>query len=244
MNEMKMKVDIWSDIMCPFCYIGKRKFEQALEQFPQKDKIEVVWHSFQLDPTIQDQPGKDLYSYLAERKGQSREWSVQVHEQVTQTAKQVGLDYRFDKAVIANSFDAHRFIQLAKTHSLGDAAEERLFKAYFTEGKNVSNTDTLVELGKEIGLEEAAIKEMLSTNAFAEEVGKDIDTAQQIGINGVPFFVLDDRLGVSGAQAPETFSAALNQAWQEYAKQHPQLEMVEGDAPACGPDECEVPNNK
>jgi predicted DsbA family dithiol-disulfide isomerase len=130
-----MKVDIWSDIMCPFCYICKRKFEGALQQFSNKEDIEVVWHSFQLDPTIEKQSDKDLYDYLAEREGQTREWAKQVNQQVTQSAKQVGLTYNLDNAVVANSFDAHRLIQLAKQKGLGDAAEERLFKAYFTEGK-------------------------------------------------------------------------------------------------------------
>src|ERR1700733_11886254 len=111
-----MKIDIWSDIMCPFCYIGKRKLEGALQQFDHKDSVEITWHSFQLDPAMTAQPGKNIHQYLAERKGQSIDWSVKVHEQMTQTAKAEGLTYNFDKAIIANSFDAHRLIQLAKKH--------------------------------------------------------------------------------------------------------------------------------
>ena len=114
-----MKIDIWSDIMCPFCYIGKRKLEGALLQFEHKEDVQIVWHSFQLDPTIEYKPGKDLYTYLAERKGATREWSVMVHNQMTETAKKEGLTYNFDKAVIANSFDAHRLIQLAKDTWVG-----------------------------------------------------------------------------------------------------------------------------
>src|SRR5688500_3768646 len=110
-----MKIDIWSDVMCPFCYIGKRKFEAALEQFPQKDKIEIVWHSYQLDPGLDNRDIKNLFDYLAERKGQSREWSVKVHRQMAESAKEVGLTYNFETAVVANSFDAHRLIQLAKS---------------------------------------------------------------------------------------------------------------------------------
>src|SRR4051812_16466246 len=119
-----MKVDIWSDIRCPFCYIGKRRFEEALDSFPHKDKIEVEWHSFELDPDMQTDTSANIYDYLAERKGQSREWAVQVHARVTQMAQEVGLDYNFDKAVTANTFNAHRLAQLAKTKQLGDAAEE------------------------------------------------------------------------------------------------------------------------
>ncbi len=212
---MKMTIDIWSDIMCPFCYIGKRKLETALQQFPHKDKINIVWHSFQLDPTIESLPGTDLYSYLAERKGQTRDWSVKVHQQLVETAKQEGLTYNFDKAVIANSFNAHRLIQLAKTKGLGDAAEERLFKAYFTEGENVSDTNTLIELGSDIGLDEAAIKHMLESEAFAQEVTDDIEKAKSYGISGVPFFVLNNKYGISGAQPAEIFLNSLQQAWDE-----------------------------
>src|SRR5690606_25816142 len=156
-KTMKVNVDIWSDIMCPFCYIGKRRFDDALSQFEHKEEVKVTWHSFQLDPSIKPQPGKSAVDYLAERKGQSREWSMHMHENVTQMAKEAGLTYNFDKAVVANSFDAHRLIHLAQENGLGDAAEERLFTAYFTEGKDIADPLTLVELGKEIGLAEATV---------------------------------------------------------------------------------------
>src|SRR5437868_7360986 len=165
-----MKVDIWSDIRCPFCYIGKRKFERALERFPQRDKVEVEWHSFELDPTVKTDTAVNIYDYLAKRKNISRESSVQLHDNVTKMASDAGLDYNFDKAVIANSFDAHRLIQLAKQHGLGDAAEERLFKAYFTEGKDISDHLTLIVLGDEIGLSGKLIKQMLDSDEFADEV--------------------------------------------------------------------------
>ena len=213
-----MKIDIWSDIMCPFCYIGKRKLEGALQQFPHKDEVELVWHSFQLDPAMKSQPGKDMYSYLAERKGQSREWSVKMHDYVTETARKEGLTYNFDKAVIANSFDAHRLIQLAKTHGLGDAAEERLFRAYFTDGKDMSDHNTLMQIGMDLGLRAVEVGEMLNSNAFADEVRKDIRMAETIGIQGVPFFLLDEQLGISGAQPVEVFTDGLQQAWAIHAR--------------------------
>ena len=182
MNEQqKMRVDIWSDIMCPFCYIGKRKFESALEQFDHKNEVEVVWHSFQLDPTIEYQADRNLYDYLAERKGQSREWSVQVHEQMTRMAKEAGLTYNFDKAVIANSFDAHRLIQMAKQKGLDDKTEELLFKAYFTEGKNMSDPEVLAQIGTEAGLETNAVKQMLESDRYATEVNDDIELAAALG---------------------------------------------------------------
>jgi protein disulfide-isomerase len=210
-----MKVDIWSDIMCPFCYIGKRKLEAALEHFEHKDGVEIVWHSFQLDPTVQAKPGADLYSYLAERKGQTRDWSVKMHQQVAQMAQGEGLTYNFDKAVIANSFNAHRLIQLAKKHGLGDAAEEALFEAYFTDGKDVNDNNTLTQLGIEIGLSAIETGEMLNSNAYEAEVNADVQRAQMLGISGVPFFVINDKYGISGAQPKELFSEALNKAWEE-----------------------------
>ena len=215
-----MKIDIWSDVRCPFCYIGKRKLEAGLEKFEFKDKVEIIWHSFQLDPSLKNQPGKNVYDYLAEKKGQSRQWSVQMHEQVKQSAKQVGLTFNFDDAVIANSFDAHRLIQLAKSHQLGDAAEERLFKAHFTEGKNIGDYNTLIELGIDIGLEKAVIEQMLASNMFAAEVRNDENIAQSIGIRGVPFFVFNEQYSISGAQPEDVFLKTLQQAWMEYEKEN------------------------
>jgi predicted DsbA family dithiol-disulfide isomerase len=214
-----MQIDVWSDIMCPFCYIGKRKLEGALQQFDHKDNVKINWHSFQLDPNIEYLPGKDIHSYLAERKGQTREWSVKIHDQMTQTAKAEGLTYNFDTAVIANSFDAHRLIQLAKKYSLGEAAEERLFKAYFTDGKNISDHNTLMQVGIDIGLKVVEIGEMLNSDAYTAEVENDIETAASLGIRGVPFFVIDGKYGISGAQPTEVFLDGLQQAWQAYEQE-------------------------
>ncbi|MBS1773115.1 MAG: DsbA family oxidoreductase [Bacteroidetes bacterium] len=227
-----MKVDIWSDVMCPFCYIGKRNFENALVRFENNKDIKVVWHSFQLDPNMEYQPGKDVYSYLAERKGQSIEWSKQMHVQVTQMAKDAGLEYNFDKAVINNSYTAHRFLQLAKKHGLGDAAEEALFKAYFTEGKNIGDHDTLIQLGIGIGLGATEVGEVLNSEAFANEVDEDIYMAQQYGIRGVPFFIINNKYAISGTQPSETFLGALNQAWSEVK---PKLTNFSTEGATCEP---------
>lgn len=215
-NTRKMKVEIWADVMCPFCYMGKRKFEAALQQFPHKEKIEVVWHSFQLDPAINYQPGKDLYSYVAEIRGQSREWSVKLNTQIADAARKVGLRYNFDKVVVNNTFDAHRLIQQAKKQGLGEQAEERLFRAYFTEGRNIGDRDTLIALGREIGLDPATVKKMLESNAYADVVRKDADDAQKLGIDGVPFFLMNRKYAVSGAQPQAVFLQALKKSFSEW----------------------------
>jgi predicted DsbA family dithiol-disulfide isomerase len=210
-----MKVEIWSDVMCPFCYIGKRRFENALARFPHKDAVEIEWKSFQLDPSIKSEPGKNINQYLAERKGWSLEQARQMNRQVTETAASAGLHYDFDKAVVANSFDAHRFAHLAAGQGLGDAAEEALFKAYFIEGRDVSDHNILAQLGLEIGLDAARVKQALDGDAFAADVSRDIEEAQSLGARGVPFFVLDRKYAVSGAQPEDTFTQALEQAFAE-----------------------------
>ncbi|MES2703305.1 MAG: DsbA family oxidoreductase [Bacteroidota bacterium] len=210
-----MKIDIWSDIMCPFCYIGKRRLEASLEQFEHGKDVEIIWHSFQLDPGMQPAPGADLYGYLAQRKGQSREWSVGIHRQMEQNAKADGLEYNFDKAVVANSFNAHQLIQLAKSKGLGDKAEERLFRAYFTEGRDVADINTLTQLGIDIGLSAIETGEMLNNDEYAAAVATDIQWANELGITGVPFFVINDKYAISGAQPVEVFTNALQQAWVE-----------------------------
>lgn len=227
-----MQVEIWSDIMCPFCYIGKRKFEAALDNFEHSEKIEVVWKSFQLNPDMQTDPTKNINQYLAEAKGWTLDHAKQMNDYVTGMAKEVGLQYDFDKAVLANSFDAHRLIQLAKKHGKGDAAEERLFKAYFTEGENTADHQTLLRLGIEIGLDADKIKSMLTSDQYAEAVDRDIYEAQQVGVRGVPFFVFNQKYAVSGAQGSEVFLGALNKSFGEW--EEPKLTIIEG--PTCTPD--------
>lgn len=212
-----MKIEIWSDVMCPFCYIGKRKFENALAAFENKSAVTIEWKSFQLNPDMKTEPDKNISQYLAEIKGWSLEQAQEMNHNVSEMAKNVGLHYDLNKAVVANSFDAHRIVQLAKTKGKGDAMEERLFKGYFTEGLNIADHQTLVKIGSEIGLDETEISEVLKTTTFAEEVNGDVREAQQLGIRGVPFFVIDRKYGVSGAQESETFLNALNKAWEENA---------------------------
>lgn len=212
-----MKVEIWSDIMCPYCYIGKRNFEAALEQIDFKDQIVVIWKSFQLDPTIPAsfEVKMNTCEYLAQRKGISLEQSKQLHANVVEMARKVGLEYNFDISIVANSFDAHKLIQLAKSKGLGDEAEEMLFRAYFTEGKDMSDHKVLIELGSSIGLDQAEILVALSNSSYSDLVHADILEAQQIGVRGVPFFVFDRKYAVSGAQPVDIFVNALKQTYTE-----------------------------
>lgn len=210
-----MKVEIWSDVMCPFCYIGKRKFEKALAEFEGKEKIEIEWKSFQLNPAQKTDPTKNINQYLSEIKGWSIEQAKEMNDRVTAMAKEVGLDYNFDKAIVANSFDAHRLIQLAKRKELGNQMEEALFKAYFIDGKNTADHATLISLAVEAGLDEAEAKAILDSGIFADEVEADIELAGQIGVRGVPFFVFDRKYAVSGAQPSEVFLETMRKALQE-----------------------------
>ena len=231
-----MKVEIWSDVMCPFCYIGKRRFEQALAGFAQQEDIEVEWKSFQLNPNMVTNPAISIDQYLAEVKGFTLDHAKQLNNHVTQMAAEVGLTYNFDKSVVANSFNAHRYSHLAKKQGKGIEAEEQLFKAYFTDGKNIDDLDTLVELGTAIGLDATEVRKTLESNAFADEVKRDIAEAQQLGIQGVPFFVMNNKYGVSGAQAVPVFEQTLQKAYTEWQQENPklQLEIIEGES--CGPD--------
>jgi len=229
-----MKVEIWSDVMCPFCYIGKRRFENALQQFPFKDQIEIEWKSFQLNPNIKYEPGKNINQFLAEHKGISIERAKEMNDYVTNMAAAEGLRYDFEQAVVANSFDAHRFSHLAAKHGKGDAAEESLFKAYFTEGKNISDRDTLVELGENIGLNKEEVKQTLESDNYANEVQNDIAEAEALGIRGVPFFVLDRKYAVSGAQSADAFVQALERSFTEWKNENNNLTTLEGQV--CTPD--------
>ncbi|NCD71312.1 DsbA family oxidoreductase [Mucilaginibacter agri] len=215
-----MKVEIWSDVMCPFCYIGKRRFEHALANFEHKDEIEIEWKSFQLNPLLKTDPNISIHDYLAETKGWQPEYARQLNQQVTDMAAEVGLVYHMDQAVVANSFDAHRFSHYAKLNGLGVGAEEQLFRAYFTDGKNIADHNVLTELGGNIGLNPENVKSVLAANQFSNEVHYDLREAQELGISAVPFFVLDRKYAVSGAQPEAVFLDALQKA---FADQQPEI---------------------
>jgi predicted DsbA family dithiol-disulfide isomerase len=215
-----IKVDVWSDIACPWCYIGKRRFEAALAQFPHADQVEVRWRSYELDPAAprrgagSRQPGT-LTDRLAAKMGVSTAQVEQMNAQITALAREVGLDYHLDRAIPANTFDAHRLLHWAFEQGRQAELEERLFHAYFTEGLDVADHAVLAQLAGEVGLDPTAAGEVLGdANRYADAVRADIALAGQFGATGVPFYVLDRRFGVSGAQPTELFTQALTQAWE------------------------------
>ncbi len=213
--ENKLKVQIWSDIMCPFCYIGKRRMEEALTLFEHQESVEIEWKSFELDASFRPSPDDKVFEHLAEKYQKDTDWAQTMLDDMTQNAKTVGLDFHFEKAVLANSHNAHRLLHLAKKHHLANELEELLFKAYLTDGKDLNNLNTLSELGIEVGLDNAAVATVLNSEAYSKEVKQDIHQANAIGVSGVPFFVFDNKYAISGAQPAMTFLQTLEKVWQE-----------------------------
>ncbi|WP_341839267.1 DsbA family oxidoreductase [Chitinophaga caseinilytica] len=230
-----MKIDIWSDVACPFCYIGKRHLEAALAQFPHAKDVEVTWHSFELNPDAQKDYKEDHYTLLASKYGMTREAAVANSQRVSESGKAVGIDFKFDKLIHTNTFNAHRLIQLAAQHGKQDEIEERLFHAYFTEGKHIGETPVLEAIAREAGLDAS---EVLKGTDFTGEVRQDEAQAQQLGIRGVPFFVFDMKYAISGAQPVEAFHQTLEKVWSE---SHPSLVNVQGDADnTCSDGSCSI----
>jgi protein disulfide-isomerase len=213
--ENKLKVQIWSDIMCPFCYIGKRRIEEALSLFEHKDAVEIEWKSFELDASFIASPEDSLVEHLAEKYRKDSDWAQTMLDNMTQNAKSAGLDFHFEKAVLANSHHAHRLLHLAKKHHLANELEELLFKAYLTEGKDLNNLNTLSEIGIAVGLEAEAVAQVLHSDDYSKEVKQDIQEANTIGVQGVPFFVFDNKYAISGAQPATAFLQTLEKVWEE-----------------------------
>ena len=218
-----MKVEIWSDVVCPWCYIGKRRFESALAHFAHREQVEVTWRSYQLDPGAPRESGKTVNEILAQKYGVSLSQAAAMNERVSTIAAQEGLEYHLEQAKYSNTFDAHRLTHLAATHGLQQEAEERFFKAYFTEGRALGDTETLVQLVSEIGIDADEARAVLGSDAYANEVRADEQRARAFGISGVPFFAVDERYGVSGAQPTELFGEVLERAW---AESHPLTKVV------------------
>ncbi|GAB2502163.1 DsbA family oxidoreductase [Algoriphagus taiwanensis] len=232
-----MKIEIWSDVVCPFCYIGKRKMEKALKKFPFASHVEIEWKSFQLNPDLQTNPNISTVEHLAQSKGWTLEQTREISSNVASMAQNEGLTFDFDRAVVANTKNAHRLIHLAKESGKQDAMKERLLKAYFSEGRNVDDFETLLELGKEVGLDKEKIKALLNSNQYEDAVSQDIYESRLIGVRGVPFFVLDRKFGISGAQPDEVFDQTLEKAWTEFAKNNPVLDIASGsDGESCDVD--------
>jgi len=235
---LKLAIDIWSDIACPWCYIGKRHLEQALDRFAHKANVEIVWRAFELDPSaprLRD-ASQTYAERLAKKYGtQPQQAQLRIDQMVAVAAKD-GLEFRFDRIRPGNTFDAHRLLHLAHERGVQDAVKERMLRAYMTEGQAIGDPEVLLALAREAGLDEREARELLDGDRYAAEVRADEALARELGISGVPFFVLGGRLGVSGAQPAEVLLAALDKAWLELVP--PGLDVVSEGA-ACGPDGCD-----
>jgi predicted DsbA family dithiol-disulfide isomerase len=210
-----LTVEIWSDVVCPWCYIGKRRFETALARFEHRDAVTVTWRSFELDPSSPRTAVQTVREMLAQKYGVSLEQADAMQERVTRLAAEEGLAYRLDLTKRTNTFDAHRLIHFAESQGRQDAMKERLMKAYFTEGAAPGDVETLVGLAAEAGLDPAAARAVLEANTYADDVRADEKRAVDLGIRGVPFFLAGGKFGASGAQAPETLLGLLQKAWDE-----------------------------
>ncbi|QNK55191.1 DsbA family oxidoreductase [Paenibacillus sp. PAMC21692] len=210
-----MKVEIWSDYVCPFCYIGKRKFESALASFEHKDSVVTELRSFELDPSTDSSLGMTTHEMLSRKYGMSLEQAKSTGDGVVQQAAAVGLTFRLDGALSLNTFNAHRLAHYAEEQGKGAAMSERLLKAYFTDNLNIDDPEQLAELADEVGLDKDAALAVLQSDSYADSVRAQEQEGSRLGIRGVPFFVIDRKYAVSGAQPPEVFLETLKKAWAE-----------------------------
>jgi len=226
-------VEIWSDIACPWCFVGKRRFEAALAAFEHRDEVTVTWRSFELDPAAPRERGVDGAAHLAEKYGTTREQALEMHAHMTRVAAGEGLEFRFDIARGGNTFDAHRLLHLAAAHGRQLELKERLMGGYLGEGELMSDHAALTRLALEAGLPEDEVRDTLATDRYAAEVREDEATARSFGIGAVPYFVIDRRFGLAGAQPPEVLGEGLRRAWEART---PLSVVADGDT--CGPDGC------
>ncbi len=210
-----MQVEIWSDIACPWCYVGKRRFESALAGFAHRDAITVTWRSFELDPHAPVRHDEAQPALLARKYRTSVEQARAMNARMTEAAASEGLNFRLDDVQVGNTLDAHRLLHFAAAHNLREQLAERLFAAYLSEGASLSDAETLVVLATDVGLDASEVRTVLASEQYTDAVRGDEAEAQAIGVTGVPFFVLDRRYGVSGAQSSAVLLSALQQAWDE-----------------------------
>jgi predicted DsbA family dithiol-disulfide isomerase len=229
-----VNVEIWSDIACPWCFIGKRRFEAALAEFEHRDEVIVTWRSFELDPDAPSERPGDRAVHLAAKYGSSVEQARAMQQQMTDVAAGEGLEFRFDIAREGSTFDAHRLLHLAAAHGRQDALEERLMRGYLGEGELMSDHAALLRMAVEVGLPEDEARDMLATDHYAAEVRDDERTASSLGITAVPFFVIDRQFGASGAQSPEVLLDLLRRGWEA---RPPALSVI-ADGETCGVDGC------
>ncbi|MDR2195818.1 MAG: DsbA family oxidoreductase [Gallionellaceae bacterium] len=207
-----MQIEIWSDVICPWCYIGKRRFEQALSQFDARDEVNITWRSFELDPQSPSHLTETLEAMLSRKYGVSAQQAAEMNARVSGVAHDAGLEYKLADARPGNTLDAHRLLHFAAAQGLGDRAIECVMQAYFCEGLPVGDRAALAKLAPQFGIEESAALAMLESDAYVDAVRADEARAAAFGISGVPFFVFDAKIGVSGAQPVEMFAQALQQA--------------------------------
>ena len=212
-----MQVEIWSDIACPWCYLGKRRFSRAMQAFPHASDVEVTWRSFLLAPDAPQREDRPHDALLAAKFGIPREQVAVMHERLVREGARDGVSYDFARVRMENSFDAHRLIHLAREHARADEAIERLFAAYFSNGESIGDRETLVTIAQEAGLDAATSRTALASGAFSDAVHADLARAREFGITGVPFFAIDEKYAVSGAQPSDSILAALHQAWDDRA---------------------------
>lgn len=229
-----MQVEIWSDVVCPWCFIGKRRFESALARFDRRDDVEVRWRSFELDPAAPATREGPLDEHLAAKYGVPLDDARAMQQRMTDVAAQEGLEFRFDRARPGNTFDAHRLLHLAADRGVQDAAKERLLAAYLTEGEPVGDRDSLARLVADAGVERTEAEEVLAGGAYREAVRADEADGRALGITGVPFFVVDRAFGASGAQPPDVLLGLLERAW---TAANP-LTVVGGGAGDCSDGSC------
>jgi predicted DsbA family dithiol-disulfide isomerase len=211
----KLHVDIWSDVVCPWCAIGKRRFEAALAQFAHKDEVEIVWRSFELDPSARESTNEDNPTRLARKYGMTKEEAVRRMEQIGETAAEERLAFDLVHARPGNTFDAHRVLHLAAEHGVQGAVKDRFLRGYMGEREPIGDREVLVRLASEAGLDAEEVRAMLATDRFADDVREEEKIAHRIGVSGVPFFLFGGAIGVSGAQPPETLLRALEKAWEK-----------------------------
>lgn len=214
-SHAPLRIDVWSDVACPWCYIGKRRLESALAQWPGTAVVE--YHSFELSPDTPDDFDGSVLDFLAERKGMEPAQVSQMFTQVSTLASAEGLAYDFDAVRQTRTLRAHELLHHAKAHGVQDRVKELLLSAFFEQGKLVSDVETLADLAAEAGLDRAEAAEALRSGTYRDAVADDIALARQIGVTGVPFYVFDGRLAVSGAQSPEVFRSVLERAHAERA---------------------------
>lgn len=240
-----MKIEVWSDYVCPFCYIGKRRLEEALDQFPQKNQIEVEFKSFELDPNSPKNSSQNIHEVLATKYGMSVEKAKEANFGVGQQAATVGLSYNFDEMKPTNTFDAHRLAQFAKTQGKAAVVSEKLLYAYFTESKDIGDVETLADLAEAEGLNRQEVLNVLNDkNAYANDVRHDEALAQQYGVRGVPYFVINQKYAISGAQPVETFTGALQKAWQEESTSPVFQDLSTVEDASCVDGNCAIPEKK